>query len=217
MFEKSKISIVIADDHPMVLKGLYNEFNENNYNVVGKAKDGMQALEEIVTHKPVIALLDIDMPLLTGFEVIKIAKEKGIDTKFIILSFHKESEYISKAQVLQINGYLLKEDSFSEIERCINAVLKDETYFSSSFSPSSISNASEELIKLKRLTPSEKTILKLIAKQLSSNQIAEQLYVSVRTVEKHRSNIILKLNLESHTANALSIWANSNRTIINEL
>lgn len=217
MFEKSKISIVIADDHPMVLKGLYNEFNENNYNVVGKAKDGMQALEEIVTHKPVIALLDIDMPLLTGFEVIKIAKEKGLDTKFIILSFHKESEYISKAQVLQINGYLLKEDSFSEIERCIKAVLKDETYFSSSFSPSSISNASEELIKLKRLTPSEKTILKLIAKQLSSNQIAEQLYVSVRTVEKHRSNIILKLNLESHTANALSIWATTNRTIINEL
>ena len=108
MLEKSKISVVIADDHPMILKGLLDELQANNYNVLGQAANGMQALELILTHNPTIALLDIDMPLLTGFEVIKMAKQKKVDTKFIILSFHKENDYLSQAKALQINGYLLK-------------------------------------------------------------------------------------------------------------
>ena len=217
MIDKKNISTVIADDHPMILKGLNDELTANNYNVVGQAANGMQALELILIHNPIIALLDIDMPLLTGFEVIKMAKQKKVDTKFIILSFHKENEYISQAKALQINGYLLKEDSFSEIEECIRFVLNNEVYFSRSFIPSSLAIVSEDLKKIKHLTSSEKTILKLVSEQLTSSEIAEKLFISIRTVEKHRSNIIMKLEIENTTSNALTNWAYLNRNVIKEL
>ena len=217
MIDKKNVSTVIADDHPMILKGLYDELTANNYNVVGQATNGMKALELILTHNPTIALLDIDMPLLTGFEVIKMAKQKEVDTKFIILSFHKENEYISQAKALQINGYLLKEDSFSEIEECIKCVLNNEVYFSHSFVPASLASVSEDLKKIKYLTSSEKTILKLVAQHMSSNEIAEKLFISIRTVEKHRSNIIMKLEIENTTSNALTNWAYLNRNVIKEI
>ncbi|WP_026451092.1 response regulator [Aequorivita capsosiphonis] len=216
MIIKNDISLVIADDHPMILKGLKEELVENNYNVVGEANNGMQALELILTLQPTIALLDIDMPVLTGFEVIKMAKEKGISTKFIVLSFHKETEYISQAKALQINGYLLKEDSFSEIENCIKNVLNDEICFSPSFEASSLKSVSEEIKRIKLLTPSEKTILKLVAQQMSSNQIAETLFISPRTVEKHRSNILGKLEI-NNSVNSLINWAFTYRKTIKEL
>ncbi|CAM3512561.1 response regulator [Aequorivita lipolytica] len=217
MIDKKNISIVIADDHPMILKGLNDELSASNYNVLAQAANGMQALEAILTHNPTIALLDIDMPLLTGFEVIKMAKQKAVDTKFIILSFHKENEYISQAKTLQINGYLLKEDSFSEIEECIQEGLKGNIYFSRSFAPSSLAIVSEDLKKIKYLTSSEKTILKLVAEKMSSGEIAEKLFISIRTVEKHRSNIIMKLEIENTTTNALTNWAYLHKNVIKEL
>jgi DNA-binding NarL/FixJ family response regulator len=216
MIEKKNISIVIADDHPMLLKGIYEELTENGYKVVGQASNGEQALDLILGLNPSIALLDIEMPMLTGFEVIKKAKKENIDTKFIVLSFHKESDYISQAKALQINGYLLKEDSFSEIERCMECVLDNKTCFSRSFEESSLQNVSEELKKINHLTSSEKTILKLIVKQMSSSEIAKTLFISARTVEKHRSNIITKLELEN-TTNTLTNWALLNKNIVNEL
>ncbi len=217
MFNKKNTSIVIADDHPMILKGLNDELISSNYNVVGQAINGVQALELILRHNPTVALLDIDMPLFTGFEVIKKAKQKKVDTKFIILSFHKEIEYLKQAKALQINGYLLKEDSFEEVEQCIESVLNNEIFFSQSFTPTSLAIITEELEKIKLLTSSEKTILKLVAQQLTSSEIAEQLFISIRTVEKHRSNIIMKLEIENTNPNALTNWAYSQRKIIREL
>ncbi len=216
MKDRPNITLVIADDHPMLLKGLYEELTAKNYRVVGQAADGMRALELILTQRPTLALLDIDMPLLTGFEVIRMAREKGVSTKFIVLSFHKRLEYVTHAKALHIHGYLLKEDPFFEIERCIGAVLKGEVYFSSSFGTRALENASQDLKKLYLLTPSERAILKLIAKQASTNTIADKLSVSVRTVEKHRSNIIAKLALESGT-NTLTNWALTNKKTILEL
>ena len=216
MIRKKEISIIIADDHPMLLKGLYDELIKNNYNVLGEAANGMQALELILTHSPDIALLDIDIPFLTGFEVIKTAKEKGSTTNFIILSFHREAEYISQAKTLQIQGYLLKEDPFSEIEKCIEEVLNKREYFSSSFESMALRGASEELQKLQLLTPSEITILKQISKRLSNQEIADNLFVSIRTVEKHRSNIIQKLALEGG-ANSLVSWVLVNKNVIGNM
>lgn len=213
---KLNISLIIADDHPVMLKGLYDELHESGYNVVGQAINGMQALELILTLKPTVALLDIDMPLLTGFEVIKMAKEKNVDTKFIVLSFHKENNYIAQAKTLQINGYLLKEDSFSAVEDCIQQVVDGHVYFSSSFEDGALRDVSEELKRLGYLTSSEKTILKLIAQQNSTQEIADILYISGRTVEKHRSNIINKLEL-SPNANSLARWALLNKNTIKEL
>lgn len=216
MIHKKDFSIVLADDHPLLLKGLNEQFRIFGYNVIGKASNGMQALELILTHNPKVAFLDIDMPLLTGFEVIKMAKEKNVDTKFIILSFHKESKFISQAKALQLDGYLLKEDSFEEIERCMEAVLNGDNYFSRSFDNTSLKLASNELDKLKHLTSSEKKILKQIAHQKTSNEIAKDLFISPRTVEKHRSNIINKLDLSTST-NTLITWALAYKDLIKEL
>jgi len=213
---KKDATLVIADDHPMLLKGLYEELTVNGYNIIGQAKDGMKALELVLTQQPDLALLDVDMPYLTGFEVIKTAKEKEVNTKFIILSFHKETEYMTQAKALHIHGYLLKEDPFFEIERCITAVCNNEIYFSTSLNRNVVFQADGTLKKLQLLTPSEVTILKLIAKKTSTNSIAENLNISVRTVEKHRSNIIVKLTLESGT-NTLTNWALTNKKLIQEL
>ncbi len=213
MIKKENISLVIADDHPMLLKGLYNEFTKNHYSVIGQAKDGMHALELILRLKPKLAILDINMPLLTGFDVIKMIKDKGIDTKFIILSYLREIDYIKKAKSLYINGYLLKEDSFLEIEHCIEAVLNDKVYFSPSFDDFSLKNATEELKKIKLLTPSEITILKLIALKTPNTELANTLGVSIRTIEKHRSNMVHKLGIEGVT-NSVTYWALKNKDII---
>ncbi|WP_298514058.1 response regulator transcription factor [uncultured Kordia sp.] len=208
-----KITIVTADDHPMLLKGLTEELTTNGYNVIGQATNGIQALELVLKLQPAIALLDIDMPVLTGFEVIKMAREKGAKTKFIILSFHKESYYIVQAKAFQIDGYLLKEDTFFEIEHCINEVLNGNIYFSKSIDDQPLQNASEELKRLNLLTLSETKILKLIAQEISNQEIADTLSVSIRTIEKHRSNIIEKLGLKKGN-NVLTNWALLNRNVI---
>lgn len=209
-------TIVIADDHPMLLSGLNEELTRNGYNVIGQANNGAKALDLILKLQPDIALLDIDMPLMTGLEVIKSAKEKNSETKFVILSFHREPEYVVQAKALQIDGYLLKEDSFVEIDSCMETVLSGREYFSNSFDTASLDSASEEMTKLKTLTPSEVTILKLIASQKNTVEIAEELFVSTRTVEKHRSNIIDKLLLEKGT-NTLTNWALLNRVLISKI
>jgi len=209
-------TIVIADDHPMLLSGLHEELSRNGYNVIGQANNGAKALKLILSLTPNIALLDIDMPMMTGLEVIKAAKEKNSETKFIILSFHREPEYVVQAKALKIDGYLLKEDSFKEIGDCMASVVNGRKYFSDSFDVKLLNNASEEMKKLRNLTPSEITILKLIASQKNTLEIADDLCVSTRTVEKHRSNIIDKLFIEKGT-NALTNWALVNRVVISEI
>lgn len=216
MIHKKEVSILIADDHPILLKGLNDELIQNGYWVTNSVSNGLKALEEILTNEPTIALLDIDMPLLTGFEVIKKAKEKGVATKFIALSFHRETSYIAQAKALQIDGYLLKEDSFLEIEKCMESVINNREYFSSSFVNRMLKDASEELKKINLLTPSEVTILKMAANQKSNHEIADSLCISVRTIEKHRSNIIKKLDLEKGN-NSLISWILTNKRVILEL
>ena len=126
MSQTNNCTIVIADDHPMILKGLYEELTSNGYTVVGQGTNGLEALELILRLKPTLAILDIDMPFLTGFEVVKTANTKKVETKFIIQSFHKGGDYILQAKALKISGYLLKEDSFTEIELCIKAVFNNK-------------------------------------------------------------------------------------------
>jgi DNA-binding NarL/FixJ family response regulator len=191
---KKNTTLVIADDHPMLLKGLYEELTSNKYNVVGQAANGLEALEFIMKLQPTIAILDIDMPFLTGLEVVKTVNEKGVKTKFIIQSFHKETAFIIQAKSLKISGYLLKEDSFLEMERCIKAVINNQDYFSSTLDNHFSINVADEMRRLKLLTNSELVILKLIAQRQSTNTIAAGLFVTPRTVEKHRSNIINKLD-----------------------
>ncbi|MAZ29042.1 MAG: DNA-binding response regulator [Cytophagaceae bacterium] len=213
MKDSKHITVVIADDHPMLLRGLNDELTEKGYHVLGQAENGIRALQLIIEHQPMVALIDIDMPVLKGLEVIKKAKLKTSSTRFILLSFHRETTYVIQAKTLSIDGYLLKEDSFDEIEKCIHAVINGEQYFSNSFKGMEMTSANKELRMLRNLTPSERKILKLIAKSYSSQEMADSLYVSIRTIEKHRSNIISKLQVNPST-HSLTHWALENKDII---
>ena len=207
------ISLLVADDHPMLLKGLVDELKLFNYNIVAAVDNGAKALDEIITKQPEIAILDIEMPLLSGFEVIQKCTNKNLSTKFIILTSHKEKGYILKAQKLNIQGYILKDEPSVELHNCIQVVVKGGTYFSSEFQKVNQNEISPELEKVKFLSPSERTIVRLVAQGKSSKDISELLTISQRTVEKHRSNIIKKLDL-SNDMDALSAWAQEHKDII---
>jgi len=206
------ISILVADDHPMLLKGLTNELTEFGFTVLEGASNGAKALEIIDSKKPTIAILDINMPLLTGFEVIEKCKARKSLTRFILLTSYKEKEVILKAKKMGISGYLLKDEPFYEIKKCIQSVMKDEFYASKIFDEVLQTEIYPELKKIKFLTPSERTIVRLIAQEKSSKGISDLLSISIRTVQKHRSNIITKLELPSDPA-ALSDWITKNKEI----
>jgi two-component system nitrate/nitrite response regulator NarL len=205
----NQIKIVIADDHPMLLNGLKTELIDQGYDIINTASNGAQALDLIGKEPPDIAIVDINMPLLNGFELIKKCTEQGLKTKFIILTSHKEKNYILRAKKINVSGYLLKEEPFSEIKRCIHSVMNGEFYASAVFNDVMTLQISPELEKIKFLSPSERTIVRLIAKEKSSKQIGEILSISYRTVQKHRTNIISKLDLSSDS-DSLSFWITEN-------
>lgn len=200
-------SIIIADDHPLLLKGLSDFLIEKGYNLIGSGNDGREAYNLIVKKNPDIAILDIQMPYLSGLEIAKKCKTQGLATKIVLITLHKEKELYEKAQELNIFGYILKEFALEEIETCIKTVTKGVPFFSSRIMELiGVTVLDDDQNELKKLTPSEKKILKLIAKDKTNKEIASQLFISYRTVEKHRSNIINKLNIEPKT-NSLLIWA----------
>lgn len=205
-------SIVIADDHPLLLKGLSDFLLEKNYNLVGAGKDGREAYNLIIQLKPVIAILDIQMPFMSGIEIAQKCRGQNIYTKIVLITLHKERELYQKAKELNIFGYILKEFALEEIETCIQTVKTGKPFFSSKLKELIGVEASEDN-NLGLLTPSEKKILKLIAQDKTNKEIASHLFISHRTVEKHRSNIITKLNLEPKT-NSLLIWAKENQGLL---
>ena len=204
-------SIIIADDHPLMLRGLSDFISSKGYDILGKAEDGRTAYNLIVKLKPDIAILDIRMPYLTGLEVAAECKKNELSTKVILITFDNEEELFDKAKEYNVYGYILKEFAIEEIENCIEHVKCGEPYFSeeiASYLNSKITYTNSNLVEL--LTKTEMKIVQLLSENKSTIQISEKLNSSARTVEKHRSNIVKKLKLEkSH--NALMLWANLNK------
>lgn len=152
-----KPTIIIADDHPLVLKGLKDFLTKKNYNLLATAKNGKIALSLIKAHSPVIAILDIKMPFLTGLEIAEKCKE----AKIVLITLEKEESIYLKAKKLGVYGYVLKEFALEEIENCISSVVKDKPYFSPELiSYIEIDNTSS---LLDNLTNTELKILKIIA------------------------------------------------------
>ncbi|NER18016.1 response regulator [Spongiivirga citrea] len=207
-----KPSIIIADDHPLLLKGLHDFLSEKRFNIVGQYPDGNAAYNAILKDKPDIAVLDIQMPIMSGIEVAAACKKNKIETKVVLITLHREKDLYLQAKELNIFGYILKEFAIEEIEVCLNSVIEGKPYFSPNITQSlNVDEQADE--KLKLLTPSEKKILKLIAEDNSNKEIAELLFISARTVEKHRSNIISKLDLTPKT-NSLLLWAKEHSTFL---
>lgn len=201
-------TILIADDHPLVLKGLYDFLIENEYNIVATAKNGKEALSLIKALNPDIAILDIQMPFYTGLDIARICKEQNLSTKISLITFEKEERIYNEAIALNVYGYILKEFALDEIESCITSMLKNETYFSPELSD--FIEPDKRPKELESLTLTEKQILELMAKNLTAKEIGESLFCSNRTVEKHKGNIIKKLNIEP-ARNSLVFWVKENQ------
>jgi len=147
---------------------------------------------------------------MSGLEIAKKCKTAGLNTKIILITLHKERDLYQQAKDLNIFGYVLKEFALEQIELCIESVLLGKPFFSSEI-VELLGAVNSYNYSIQHLTPSERKILKLIAKDKTNKEIASLLFISHRTVEKHRSNIIAKLNLE-HKTNSLLIWSKENQS-----
>jgi DNA-binding NarL/FixJ family response regulator len=206
-----KQKIFIADDHPLFLKGLKGFLEENNFDVIGEAPNGDLALKFIQEIEPNLAILDLDMPGMSGLEVARMCQEQEIQTKIILLTFHKKSYIYHQAKSLNISGYVPKDFAVEELLDCIRVVSKNEAYMSarvvSDFPGSKLPE------KPSNLTPSEIKIIRYIADGMTTKEIANLLFLAERTIDKHRSNIIKKLGLDKKH-NSLLIWVQKNKEII---
>lgn len=196
------VTILIADDHPLLLNGTKEFLERKNYQVLATATDGNEAYNKIIKHQPDIALLDFDMPKQNGLEVAQALKRKNIPTYTIILTLHKEESLIQEVGK-SIVGYMTKDTALDELEVCLKAIIQGKNYIGSSLQHTVHFDMPNHAIS--SLSVTEIKILRYIEKDMTSTQIAEELFISKRTVDKHRSNIIEKLNLSSK-ANALVLW-----------
>ena len=200
-------SILIADDHPLILKGLDDFLLEKGFNVIAKASDGKEAFQLIQDKKPNIAILDINMPHLTGLEIAQKCQEEALETKIVLITFENDENLYRQATALPIYGYVLKEFTLVEIENCIHEVENNRPYFSPELGKHLEPLEAPKSLNL--LTITEREVLKLIAQNKTAKEIGKVMFISSRTVEKHKSHIINKLELESK-ASSLFLYAKEN-------
>lgn len=201
---KKEVTILIADDHPIILQGTKTLLEDNGYVVSFLASNGADAYANIERDRPMIAILDISMPRMSGIEVAKLVFQKKLSTKIILLTMHNEHNIYTKALEYNVHGYLLKNFSNEEILECIDQLLIGNKYQSPQLQMAIQKSDSD--IELEKLNLSERKIVELIGKNLSNKEIGELLFISDRTVEWHRRNIIEKLGLPKEK-NILVKWA----------
>ena len=192
-----RYKIVLADDHLIIRQGLRKIIEGNpGLEVVGEAGDGLELLELLKTMVPQMIILDISMPNLRGIDVIGEIKKRYPDLKVLILSMHKE--YFSRALSAGADGYLVKEDADRELFSAVDGIRKGSIYLSPrlrEFVGERFYSSSRGVLT-EPLSVRERQVLELIARGKSNKEIADTLFISVRTAESHRANILSKLNLK---------------------
>jgi DNA-binding NarL/FixJ family response regulator len=213
---EDEITILVADDHPVFRRGLRTIIqSDQRLKVVAEADDGKAALQLINRSVPDVAVLDVNMPEMTGFDVVRELRKTDLATEFIFLTMHKDEAMFNTALDLGVKGYLLKESAIEDIAAGIKAVAAGENFISPPLATflfeRSRRNATFVAAKptINNLTATERRVLKMIADDQTSREIAEQLSISVRTVERHRQNICDKLDI--HGSNALMKFALANK------
>jgi two-component system, NarL family, response regulator DegU len=202
-----RIKVLIVDDHPLFRQGLRQVVEgDPRFEFIGEAGDGTAALQLIQEKKPDVAVLDVNLPGLSGLEIARKLQGKRLPTRVIILTMYKEEETFNRAMELGVKGFVLKENAVQDILNSLVTVAKGEHYLSPSISGYLVRRRgrSEALAAKKPglddLTKAEQRILKLIAEKKTSREIATELFISPRTVDAHRANICSKLDLRgSHS------------------
>lgn len=200
MNKMSKIRIAIADDHKILREGLKRILVDmGNIDVVIEASNGEEFIKQMDYVSPDLAIVDINMPVMNGIEAVKIAKQKWPNLKIIILSMHSSEDYYNTFNQLGVDGYLLKESDYEELSRAIKSVIAGGKYYSQELLMGLLTNRTPDTNI--NLTKREKEILKLLCSGLSTMEIAEKLFLSIRTVEKYRSDMLIKTG----AANSISL------------
>lgn len=194
-----QLGIVIADDHPISRDGLKFYLSmEDDMKIIGEASDGAELVELVEDLKPDIAIIDVDMPKMGGIEAAQVIRSKNNDIKLVLLTMLRDRNVFSKMKLIGIEGYILKKNASKEVVDGIKQIILGESYISPEIQEMIDSPANDPVPKdhsLKQLTKSELRILRLTGEFLTSQQIADVLFVSKKTVSNHRNNICKKLDL----------------------
>ncbi|MGH9838429.1 MAG: response regulator [Blastocatellia bacterium] len=204
---KTEIRVLIADDHPIFRRGLRSVIETDpRLKIVAEAEDGEMALEQIEAFQPEIAILDLQMPNLGGFDVMRVIQEKKLPVVVIFLTMHNDERFFNAALNRGAKGYVLKESAVNDIVAAIKAVATGQDFISPQLSTYLLNRRArqnslrEQNPGLASLTPTERQVLRLIAANKTSKEIGKDLFISVHTVEKHRANICEKLGLRGSHA-----------------
>ncbi|MFP4452519.1 MAG: response regulator [Desulfobacterales bacterium] len=204
--------IVIVEDHQLFREGLKAMLDSRtDLEVIGEAQDGLEALEVVRENPPDLLLLDLSMPRLGGISVLNEVKRMYPQIAVLALTIHESDQYVLEAFNAGVNGYCIKDASREELLVAINSVLKGRTYISPGIADNVMEGYIEGRKQMKTrslwdtITRREREVLKLLAEGYMNRQIADMLHISTKTVEKHRANIMNKLDL--HSAAALTSFA----------
>jgi len=197
--------VIVVDDHPIVREGFIKLVESNEaFTVVGSCGDGAEVIPLIKKTEPDIIVLDISLPNLNGLQIVEEIRKEKLPGEVIILTMYKEESYFDEAMNLGVKGYLLKENAIIELIDCLHKVASGNHYVTPELSDFLIERHDKassfylEHPAIESLSDTEKKILKLISENLTSKEIAEQLYISIRTVQNHRNNICNKLGLQGY-------------------
>jgi DNA-binding NarL/FixJ family response regulator len=215
----SPTKVLVVDDHPLFRQGLRQLIEaDSRFELAGEAGNGNEALAFIQQRKPDVALLDVNLPGLSGLEVAGRVQSLRLPTRIVMLTMFKEEETFNRALDLGVLGFVLKENAVQDILAALVAVAKGEHYLSPTISSYLVRRRgraealAERKPGLDDLTKAERRILKLIAEKKTSREIGAELFISPRTVEAHRANISQKLGLRG--SNSLLQFAIENRSAI---
>ncbi len=200
-----KIKILIADDHPIFRQGIIKIVEQDpTYQIVDQCGDGNELIEKIEELNPDIVSIDISIPGMSGLEVVRESLRKKFSVDFIILTMYKDEEYFNEAMSLGVKGYLLKDNAVKDLLNCLKTVSQGNHFICPELSNLLLERNTKihSLVHtnpgLADLTNSKKKILKLIGQNKTSKEMADELYLSIRTVQNHRNNIAQKLGLKGH-------------------
>jgi two-component system response regulator NreC len=207
-----KQRIVIAEDHTILREGLRALLSSDPlFEVVGEAEDGRDAIRRVETLMPDLVLMDLSMPKMDGMEAIREIKKRFPETKILALTVHKTEEHILATLKAGADGYVVKDASHAELLMAIRSILSGKSYLSPGISEKVIEGylVGKQTLKSSSswdtLTQREREVLKMIAEGYKNKEIADYLCISLKTVEKHRSNLMTKLDL--HNTAALTAFA----------
>lgn len=201
---RDKIKILVADDHPVIRRGLVSVINSDlDLEVVGEASNGEIVIRQIQSNLPDIVILDFEMPVLDGFQTAEILISEFPKLKIVFLSMYKDEDLLERIARLDVMGYIVKDNALLEIVNCLKLVSKGKKFFSLSvsahFNKKPISDNQKSAV-LSKFTRTEIKVLKRISQSKTNREIAEELFVSVRTIENHRFKICRKLQLKGNYA-----------------